>query len=306
MGDERTETTGFTDDILGGQKMFVDSHIHLSYYLFNQKFPYIDYGISDDAVEYTTRENMIERMRAEGIEFCVEPGIDLASNALLLSLSEKHKGFILPVVGVHPTRTPETKWSGRKEIERLSEREDVAGIGELGLDYHYERKKQHGFRQKMWFRWQLRLAHKRALPLVLHIRDADRDAIRILRRYKKKLHGGVCHCFNSDAETARIYTEELGLMLGIGGSILQKPCYIAALEEAVRQTPLEYILLETDAPYVKPTRPEGISKKQWRKIRNTSLLIPLVAKRVAELKGVEVSEVERITTENARRLFLRQ
>ena len=285
--------------------MFVDSHIHLSYRLFNQTFPFIDYEISDDAVEYTTREDMIERMKTGEIEFCVEPGIDLESNALLLSLSEKHSGYILPVVGVHPTRTPDTKWSARKEIEKLSERPDVVGIGELGLDYHYERKKQHRLRQKRWFRWQLKLAHKRRLPLVLHIRQADRDAIRILRRYKNKLHGGVCHCFNSDAETARIFTEELGLMLGIGGSILLRSNHLTALEEAVRQTPLEYLLLETDAPYVKPSKPEGISTKKWHKIRNTSLLIPFVAKRVAELKGVEVSEVERVTTENARRLFLR-
>lgn len=286
--------------------MYVDSHIHLSYYLFNQKFPFIDYDISDDAIEYSTREDMIERMKADGIGFCVEPGIDLESNSLLLALSEKHCGFILPVVGIHPTRTPDTKWSGRKEIAKLSERPDVAGIGELGLDYHYERRKQHRIRQKRWFRWQLKLAHKRKLPLVLHIRGADRDAIRILRRYKKKLHGGVCHCFNSDAETARIFTEELGLMLGIGGSILLHSQSIGALELAVRQTPLEYILLETDAPYVKPDRPEGMSKKKWRKIRNTSRLIPLVAKRVAELKGVDVGEVERVTTENASRLFLRE
>ena len=92
-------------------------------------------------------------------------------------------------------------------------------------------------------------------------------------------------------------------MLGIGGSLLQKQEDCAALEEAVRQTPIEYLLLETDGPYVKPDKPGKISEEQWKKIRNTSLIIPEVAMKIVEIKGIDVREVELVTTENARRVF---
>ena len=91
------------------------------------------------------------------------------------------------------------------------------------------------------------------------------------------------------------------VLLGIGGSLLQKNQ--KELEEAVRETPLEFLLLETDAPYIKPKKPENVSGKKWKKARNTSLIIPDIAERIAKIKGISVSEVEKVTTENARKLF---
>jgi TatD DNase family protein len=135
----------------------------------------------------------------------------------------------------------------------------------------------------------------------LHIREADDDALRILHLLRNKLHGGVCHCFTGNAELARKYTN-LGLMLGVGGALLSKYDQRRALEEAVANTPIESILLETDGPYVKPDSP-GISGKQLRKARNTSLILPAVSSRIAELKGMTQADVEEITSENARRLF---
>lgn len=141
------------------------------------------------------------------------------------------------------------------------------------------------------------------LPLVLHIRAADKAAIRILRRKKKKLHGGVCHCFGGNAKTAKIYTKKFGLCLGIGGTLLMRPEISAPLQEAVKATPMEFLLLETDGPYVKPKRSEGISKKKWDRARITSLILPAVAAKIAELKGISVEEVFRITEENTKRVF---
>ena len=283
--------------------MLIDSHIHLSHALYDGTFPYINSLENGGEIPYDTRENLIDKIKAAGVAFCIEPGIEFESNEKILALNSKYPDFILPAVGVHPTRTPYTPWKRRKAIAELSGKETVVAIGELGLDYHHDRKEQHRFRQKIWFIWQILLADKRKLPLILHIRLADKDAIKILRFFKKRLHGGVCHCFKSNAETAKIYTEELGLMLGIGGSLLQKQEDCAALEEAVRQTPIEYLLLETDGPYVKPDKPGKISEEQWKKIRNTSLIIPEVAMKIAEIKGIDVREVELVTTENARRVF---
>ena len=181
--------------------------------------------------------------------------------------------------------------------------EGVVAIGETGLDYHYERWQQHRIRQKIWFRWLIRLADEKKLPLILHIRNADEDAIKILRRYRGRLHGGVCHCFCSGPEAAKIYTQELGLCLGIGGALLEGRERTRRLQEAVAATPLSFLLLETDGPYVKPARPAQVSRKKWEKARNTSLILPAVAEEIARIKGVDVSLVERVTEENTRRLF---
>ena len=256
--------------------MFIDSHIHLSHPSYSTPFLY--YSPATHSLSTTTRSNLIEEFRSAKISAVIEPAIELESNERLLDLSREYPDFVFPAVGVHPTRTPQTPWSARKQVEEWSKDKNVIAIGELGLDYHHDRKEQHRLKQKLWFIWQILLADKRNLPVILHIRLADRDAIRILRFFKKKLHGGVCHCFTGDAEAARIYTQEFGLLLGIGGYLLQGTETSRSLEEAVKETPLEFLVLETDGPYVKPKAPEGISGKQWKKSRNTSLMIPEVAK----------------------------
>ena len=294
--------------------MIIDSHIHLSHFLYNNYFPYLicdknGYVQKSDGI----RETLIDEMKMSGIGYVIEPGIDLESNNRSLELSKKHQGFHFSAVGVHPTRSYQystvdeqyQKITKRlylrdfKKIEKWANESYVVAIGETGLDYHLERRNQHRLTQKVWFMRQLILADKIKKPVVLHIREADHDALKILRVFKNRLHGGVCHCFCGNEVLAKSYTT-LGLMLGIGASILQDNC--KDLEAAVRQTPLEYILLETDGPYVKPPCP-CLSEKQHRNIRNTSLILPAVVKRIAELKGVSPEEVEYVTTENAIHLF---
>ena len=283
----------------------IDSHIHLSIKSYDQTFPYIDHdGEGFIIVAEGRRDSLIQEMRRRGVSCCIEPAIDVDSNELLLELSRESSGFVRPAAGNHPTRCIRSKLGDFKRVRDYAGREGIVAIGEMGLDYHYERSQQHRLKQKIWFQWQINLADKLGLPLILHIREADEDAIRILRRNRKKLHGGVCHCFGGGADRARIYTEELGMCLGIGGTLLMKPRYMGQLEEAVIATPIEYLLLETDGPYVKPERPEGVTDKKWTKARNTSLILPAVAERIAELKGMAVEDVLRITEENTRRVFV--
>lgn len=284
--------------------IMIDSHIHLSCKRYNQTFPYIDY----DGRKFTIaadgrRDALIEEMKSRGVSCCIEPAIDVDSNELLLNLSKENDGFIYPAVGNHPTRCIHSKLRDFKRIRKFSEGDGIIAIGETGLDYHLERKEQHRLKQKVWFQWQINLADKLGLPLILHIRQADEDAVKILRRNRQKLHGGVCHCFCSGADIARTYTEEFGLSLGIGGMLLMKPEYRKELEEALIATPIEYLLLETDGPYVKPERPENVTGKRWTKARNTSLILPAIAERVAEIKGMAVDDVIRITAENTRKVF---
>ncbi len=169
------------------------------------------------------------------------------------------------------------------------------------MDYHHARKQQHRFRQKAWFLWQLRLAHKKELPLILYIRSAHGDALRILRRFRKYLHGGVCHCFIGNAELAAQYIE-LGFKIGIGGALLANSQNQKELENTVKCTPLSEILLETDCPYVKPDC-ETLPQKKLQKARNTSLILPAVAQRIATLKNLPTDEVERVTTQTAAAVF---
>ena len=282
----------------------IDSHIHLSYKYFDQIFPYIDFDGEDfKIVADGRRDALIDEMKSRGISCCIEPAIDVDSNELLLNLSKGCDGFIYPAVGNHPTRCINSKLRDFKRVKKFSEGDGIIAIGETGLDYHYERKDQHRLKQKIWFQWQINLADKLGLPLILHIRQADEDAVKILRKNQKKLHGGVCHCFCGGADIARIYTEELGLCLGIGGTLLMKPKYRRQLEETVIATPIEYLLLETDGPYVKPERPDAVTGKKWTKARNTSLILPAVAEKIAYLKGISVEEVLRITEENTKRVF---
>ena len=282
----------------------IDSHIHLNYKYFDQIFPYIDFDGEDfKIVADGRRDALIDEMKSRGISCCIEPAIDVDSNELLLNLSKGCDGFIYPAVGNHPTRCINSKLRDFKRVKKFSEGDGIIAIGETGLDYHYERKDQHRLKQKIWFQWQINLADKLGLPLILHIRQADEDAVKILRKNQKKLHGGVCHCFCGGADIARIYTEEFGLCLGIGGTLLMKPKYRRQLEETVIATPIEYLLLETDGPYVKPERPDAVTGKKWTKARNTSLILPAVAEKIAYLKGISVEEVLRITEENTKRVF---
>ena len=282
----------------------IDSHIHLSYGCYDRTFTYIDLDNEEyKLVADENREALISEMKRRGISCCIDPAIDVDSNADILRLSKEYEGFIFPAIGNHPTRCTKSGLADFERVRSYSDREGIVAIGETGLDYHYDRKDQHRLKQKIWFRWLIKLADQHELPLILHIRMADEDAIRILRRYKKKLHGGVCHCFQGGPEHAKVYTKELGFCLGIGGSLLRKPEISEELEQAVIATPIEYLMLETDGPYVKPEKPEGITGKKWSKARNTSLILPAVAGRIAQLKGMSANDVMKITEENTRRVF---
>lgn len=295
----------------------IDSHIHLSHNKFRNQFPYLWMdGGNGIFVKNGTLADVLDDLKQAGISHVIEPGIDLGSNERILRLAQREPGFVLPAVGIHPTRTyayptvQKTKegvrkdvrrlhWGDRKQIRELSKNPAVVAIGETGLDYHLRREEQHRFRQLAWFLWQLELAHRRRLPVILHIRRADRDVLRILRLYRHRLRGGVCHCFSGDAALAKSFTD-LGLYLGIGGKLLSKRA--GALEEAVRETPLEFLLLETDGPYLSPFSP-NLTEKQQRSARNNSLILPAVIARIAELKNTSYEAVEHITDENAKRLF---
>lgn len=285
-----------------GIPMIIDSHAHYANNCYKKPFRYV----TRDENGYSLREGelpqLMQEMEETNIRYFIEPGVNLQNCEEVLRLCGEHPGKIFPAMGVHPTRSIYEKWSDRKKLDKLAKANGVIAIGECGLDYHYKREEQHRLKQYTWFLYQLNLAWKLKLPVILHVRDAHEDALRILRWHPARNLGGVIHCFNGTRETAEKYLK-LGYHIGIGGSILQQEERAKDLWEAVRHIPLNRILIETDAPYILPYCKDTLPPKLLRRARNTSMILPEVIKKIGELKGIPAETAEEATTENTIRVF---
>lgn len=279
--------------------MIVDSHAHYAHASFSGTFRYLSRE-ENWVLREGTREELFAEMESRGITMSVEPGIGLDFNEKILELAREYPGRIFPAVGCHPTRCIHEKWSDRKRLDQVSLEKGIVAIGETGLDYHHPRQEQHRLKQLMWFLYQLRLARKRKLPLILHIRDADEDAIRVLKCFRPK-YGGVVHCCCEGWDVIKAYLD-MGLYIGIGGALIN-PGRNEKLSAAVDKIPLERILVETDSPYVLPYCKDVLPPKLVRRTKNSSLILPRVIEEIARLKGIDPAEVERVTAENAIRLY---
>ena len=281
------------------RKMIVESHAHYAHASFTGNFRYLSWE-DTWVLKEGNLEDLLREMEERGIAMGVEPGIGLDFHEKIFALTDKYPGRIFPAVGCHPTRCIYEKWSDRRRLVEYCGRPGVVAIGETGLDYHHPREEQHRFKQYIWFLYQLRLARKQKLPLILHIRDADRDAIRVLKLFKPK-YGGVVHCCGEGWEYISEYLK-LGLHIGVGG-VLLNPARNERLKAAVPLIPLDRILVETDSPYVLPYCKDVLPPKLVRRCRNSSLILPRVIEEIARLKGVSETEVERVTAQNAVKLY---
>lgn len=282
--------------------MIIDSHAHYNHIVYKKPFRYLTYDKDGYALKEGNREQMFRELPEAGVSCSIEPGISLQSCGEILALCAQYPGRLFPAMGIHPTRSVFEKWSDRKKLAEFAKAPGVIAIGEIGLDYHYKREEQHRLKQHLWFLYQLNLAWKLKKPVILHVRDAHGDALRILKHHPAGKLGGVVHCFYAGKEVAQQYLE-LGYHIGIGGSVLQQEERAEALWEAVRHIPLERILIETDAPFILPYCKDVIPPKQLRRARNTSLILPAVIAKIAELKGISAETVEQATAENVIRLF---
>ena len=282
--------------------MIIDSHAHYNHNSFKNCFRYLTRKEEGYAIAEGDREAVLQELLERNVLYSIEPGISLQSCEEVLELAAAYPGRIFPAVGVHPTRSISEKWADRKKLAALARSAGVVAIGETGLDYHYKREEQHRLTQHLWFLYQLNLAWKLKLPVILHVRDAHEDALRILRLHPARKLGGVIHCFYGSWEIAEQYLK-LGYHIGIGGSVLQLEERAKNLWEAIPQIPLNRILIETDAPFILPYCKDVIQPKLLRRARNTSLILPAVIEKIAELKGITPEEVEQATAENVIRLF---
>ena len=176
-----------------------------------------------------------------------------------------------------------------KEQTALSK---TVAVGEIGLDYYWDKEPEVQKAQRYWFRRQLELAREAQLPVIIHSRDAAADTIEAMKSVHAEEIPGVIHCYSYSKEMAQEFIK-MGYYIGVGGVVTFKNA--KKLKETVEAIPLERILLETDCPYMAPEPHRGT--------RNDSSNIPYVVAKIAELKGITAEEVERVTEANARRLF---
>lgn len=242
------------------------------------------------------RAKLIESLPAHGIAKVCNVGARMEGSRRSAALTERYD-FFYAACGVHPDDCGAMEESWIQELRSLiTSHEKVVAVGEIGLDYHgfgvYENKVEKET-QKKWFRRQLELAMELGYPVVIHSRNAAEDTLSMMRiAHEEGLSGGIIHCFSYSQETAKEYVQ-MGFYLGFGGVVTYEGQ--RKLTKVLSVTPLEQIVLETDCPYLAPA--------PHRYERNSSLYLPLVRDKIAEIKGVSPEEVERVTWENALRVY---
>ncbi len=251
---------------------FIDTHTHI----YDEAFA----GEEDE---------IILRAKDAGVAVMLQPDVDSRERDAMFTLVDRHPGELYAMLGLYPGSV-DKGW--RDEIDALLRYRDrkVVALGEIGLDYHYGA--EFAAEQREAFRVLLERAARMDLPVNIHLREATEDFFRILDDCKGLRLRGSLHAFSGSFETFQRVQKYGEWYVGIGGVVTFKK---ASLAETVRRIPLERIILETDSPYLTPT--------PYRGRRNESAYIPLIAEKIAGLKGIDVSEVAEVTTASARRLF---
>ena len=220
------------------------------------------------------RDELLSSFPENGISGVVTCGTDIITSEKSIALAEKYP-FIYAAVGFHALNLDSltADWCG--DIKKLAAQKKVVAIGEIGLDYHYERDSRE--KQLEVFEKQLVLANELSLPVIVHDRKAHEDTLNLLKKHRPR---GVVHCFSGSVETAKEIIK-LGMYIGLGGAVTfknaVKPAEVAAF------VPKDRLLLETDAPYMSPV--------PYRGKRCTSLLIPYTAEKIAAVRGEAVEEL---------------
>ena len=252
--------------------MYIDTHVHLN----------------ADQYEEDVDE-VIQRALEAGVEKMVVVGFDRKTIMKAMELTEQHP-FIYAVVGWHPVDAIDCTEEDLEWIESLAAHPKVVGIGETGLDYHWDKSPKDV--QQEVFRKQIRLAQKVNLPIIIHNRDATADVVRILKEEEAEKTGGIMHCFGGSVETAKECID-MNFMISLGGPVTFKNAKTP--KEVATEISLDHLLIETDAPYLAP--------HPYRGKRNEPAWVTLVAEEIARLKGLPVEEVAKRTTANALKIF---
>ena len=251
--------------------------------------PIFDTHAHYDADQFASdREAVLTALPAAGVGLVVDPGCDVASSREAVALAERFD-HVYAAVGIHPEDCDGCTDADFDVIRELCRREKVVAVGEIGLDYYWTENPPRDFQEQV-FRRQIELALELDLPVIIHDREAHGDSLRIVLDYPGLR--GVFHCFSGSPEMAQELLKR-GWYLGFDGPITYKNAKRAPEVAAI--TPMDRIVIETDAPYMAPV--------PFRGKRNDSRLLPYVVEKLAEWKGVTPEEMTDITWQNGKRLF---
>ena len=248
--------------------MLIDTHCHLN-----------DEAFKDNL------DDIIKKAKQKGIQKIIVIGYNKESSYKAVEIANKYDG-IYASIGVHPSDV-------RKEednlcwIYDLAKDKKVVAIGEIGLDYYWD--KSYNDLQKDWFKKQIQIANDLDLPFIVHSRDASQDCFDIVKKYGKGK--GVIHCYSGSLEMAKEYNK-LGYFLGIGGVITFKNSHLG---ETIEKIGLDYLVSETDAPYMAPVPYRG-------KTNEPAYIYEIVCK-ISEVLNIDMATVEKKIEENTYRLF---
>jgi len=249
--------------------MFIDTHMHIGY----------DFGTSPDLFIKNAIDNDVQILIAS---FCEKDDLIFSTEFV-----DKYKNLYASV-GYHPEVANKIVEKDYEILEEMIKKNPkIVAIGEIGLDYYWEKDNKE--KQREVFRRQLKLAEKLQLPVIIHSRDSINETYEILKEFPKVK--GIIHCFSGSLEMARKFIN-LGYVLGIGGVVTFKN---SKLYQVIEQIPLTSIVLETDSPYLSPEPVRGST--------NESKNIPYIAQKIADIYNVPISEVSKVTTESVSKLF---
>ena len=271
--------------------MLFDSHTHLNNETYNPE----------------QREALFQAIQSSSVSYVMDIGFDLASSAMALDHAKRFP-WCYAVVGCHPHEASGFDHDQLQLLEELARHPKAKAIGEMGLDYYRNLSPKED--QQYWFSQQIQLANQLQMPIVIHDRDAHEDVMRILkeegafssqrRSWFPKRPGEIqkedarvlLHCYSGSKEQALQYIK-LGATISVAGPVTYDNA--RRLQDVVRAVPLDYLLIETDAPYLTPVPHRGKP--------NQSPYVEHVARKVAEIKGISYEEVARKTRENGQRFF---
>lgn len=242
------------------------------------------------------RNDLISSLPDAGIKKIINVGASIESTKSSLDLAKSYE-YVFAAAGVHPGGIKDLDEEQFLWLYEQTKQDKVVAVGEIGLDYYWDKEPDVLEKQRYWFSRQMELAKEVNLPVIIHSRDAAADTLAVVKEFDigKRDEKGVIHCYSYSAELANEFIK-LGYYIGVGGVVTFKNA--KKLKETVQQIPLERILLETDSPYMAP--------EPYRGKRNNSSYLPFVVKKIAELKGVTEEDVERVTWQNAERLFFQE
>lgn len=240
--------------------------------------------------EFTTDiDTVVQLAENEGLQKFYLPAIDSTATEAMLALENRFPGKCIAMMGLHPCYVKENYKPELEAVNNWLKQRKFAAVGEIGLDYYWD--KTFVKEQEEAFRMQIEWSIQYKLPIVIHTRNAMQETINIVKEYVPKGVRGIFHCFSGSYESAKEIIKA-GFYLGIGGVVTYKK---AGLAEVLEHIDLEYLVLETDAPYLTPV--------PFRGKRNESSYLKYIAAKLAEIKNVPIEEVAAVTTANAQKIF---